>query len=175
MTGADNQQERLSVEAIPVSLGSFLAGFALGEGSFMVVCRRRDDYARKWKLSAAFNVSQKDVAPLELFRDALGCGTIRRAGNGGWYWEVNRLTDIPATCDPVLSAVSARGGEGARLRALQSRRRDPRKWRSERLGSRSGSCSPGTDEPRRKAEVLRRENPQRLYAEPCSRAGARMR
>jgi hypothetical protein len=94
VTGADNQQERLSVETISVSLGSFLAGFALGEASFMVVCRRRDDYARKWKLSAAFNVSQKDVAPLELFRDTLGCGTIRRAGNDGWYWEVNRLTDI---------------------------------------------------------------------------------
>jgi hypothetical protein len=24
----------------------------------------------------------------------LGCGTMRRAGNGGWYWEVNDLTDI---------------------------------------------------------------------------------
>ena len=65
MSGADNQQERLSVETISVSLGSFLAGFALGEASFMVICRRRDDYARKWKVSAAFNVSQKDRAPLD--------------------------------------------------------------------------------------------------------------
>ena len=60
----------------------------------MLVCRPRGDYARKWKVSAAFNVSQKDEAPLELFRDTLGCGTIRRAGNDGWYWEVNRLSDI---------------------------------------------------------------------------------
>jgi LAGLIDADG DNA endonuclease family protein len=94
VTGADNQQERLTVEAIPRQLGSFLSGFALGEASFMLVCRRRDDYGRKWRVSAAFNVSQKDRAPLELFRDTLGCGTIRKAGDDGWYFEVNRLGDL---------------------------------------------------------------------------------
>ena len=71
MTGAGNQQERLTVEAIPSTLGSFLSGFALGEGSFMLVCRRRGDYERKWKISAAFNVSQQDRAPLDLFRETL--------------------------------------------------------------------------------------------------------
>ena len=60
----------------------------------MLVCRRRGDYSRKWKISAAFNVSQHDLEPLELFRATLGCGSLRRAGNGGWYWEVNRLSDI---------------------------------------------------------------------------------
>ena len=60
----------------------------------MVVCRPRDGGRRKWRISAAFNVSQKDPAPLELFRDTLGCGAIRRAGNGGWYWEVNRLAEL---------------------------------------------------------------------------------
>jgi LAGLIDADG endonuclease len=99
---AGNQQERLTVEAIPSSLGSFLSGFALGEGSFMIVCRRRGDYARKWKLSAAFNVSQHDREPLDLFRETLGCGGIRRAGNGGWYWEVNRLSDITARVVPFF-------------------------------------------------------------------------
>jgi LAGLIDADG endonuclease len=94
VSGADNQQERLTVEEIPSSLGSFLSGFALGEASFMLVCRPRGDYERKWKVSAAFNVSQRDRAPLDLFRNTLGCGSIRRAGNGGWYWEVNRLSDI---------------------------------------------------------------------------------
>ena len=83
MTGADNQQERLSVAAIPSDLGKFLAGFALGEASFMIVCRPRGDYPRGWKLSAAFNVSQADREPLDLFRDAPACGTMRRAGNGG--------------------------------------------------------------------------------------------
>jgi hypothetical protein len=65
VSGAGNQQERLSVAEIPLTLGSFLSGFALGEASFMVVCRPRGDYARRWKLSAAFNVSQKDRAPLD--------------------------------------------------------------------------------------------------------------
>ena len=92
--GAGNQQERLSIEEIPIELGNFLAGFALGEASFMIVCRRRGDYGRRWKLSAAFNVSQKDRAPLELFRDTLGCGSMRKAGNDGWYWEVNDLREI---------------------------------------------------------------------------------
>jgi hypothetical protein len=100
--GAGNQQERLVVEAIPSTLGSFLSGFALGEGSFMVVCRRRADYGRKWKLSAAFNVSQHDRVPLDLFHETLGCGSLRRAGNDGWYWEVNRLSDISSRIIPFF-------------------------------------------------------------------------
>jgi hypothetical protein len=94
VSGADNQQERLSVASFPSDLGNFLAGFALGEASFMIVCRPRVDYTRRWKISAAFNVSQNDRAPLELFQEALACGSMRKAGNGGWYWEVNRLLDI---------------------------------------------------------------------------------
>jgi LAGLIDADG endonuclease len=94
VSGADNQQERPFIEAIPASLGSFLSGFALGEGSFMIVCRRRGDGRRSFRLSAAFNVSQRDRVPLDLFRETLGCGTMRKAGNSGWYWEVNGLSDL---------------------------------------------------------------------------------
>ncbi len=102
MTGADNQQERLSVAQIPEGLGNFLSGFALGEASFMIVCRRRDDYVRSWKLSAAFNVSQMDRAPLDLFRETLSCGSMRKAGNGGWYWEVNSLPEIRSRIMPFF-------------------------------------------------------------------------
>jgi hypothetical protein len=102
VSGADNQQERPSIEAIEVSLGSFLSGFALGEGSFMIVCRKRGDYRRSFKLSVAFNVSQHDRAPLDLFRQTLGCGTLRKAGNGGWYWEVNRLLDLAGRVVPFF-------------------------------------------------------------------------
>jgi hypothetical protein len=102
VSGADNQQERPSIEAIEVSLGSFLSGFALGEGSFMIVCRKRGDYRRSFKLSAAFNVSQHDRVPLDLFRETLGCGTMRKAGNGGWYWEVNRLSDLTSRIVPFF-------------------------------------------------------------------------
>jgi LAGLIDADG endonuclease len=102
VTGADNQQERLSVAKVPEALGNFLAGFALGEASFMIVCRPRGDYVRSWKLSAAFNVSQVDRAPLELFQETLACGSMRKAGNGGWYWEVNRLSDIQSRIVPFF-------------------------------------------------------------------------
>jgi hypothetical protein len=40
------------------------------------------------------NVSQHDRVPLNLLQEVLGCGTLRKAGNGGWYWEVNRLSDL---------------------------------------------------------------------------------
>ena len=68
----------------------------------MIVCRPRGDYTRRWKLSAAFNVSQTDRAPLDLFRQTLACGTMRKAGNGGWYWEVNRLSDIRSRVIPFF-------------------------------------------------------------------------
>jgi LAGLIDADG endonuclease len=102
VSGAGNQQERLWIEAIPADVGFLLSGFALGEGTFMVVARRRSDYIVKWKLSAAFNVSQKDRAPLDLFRTTLGCGTTRKAGNDGWYWEVNDLRDILSRVIPFF-------------------------------------------------------------------------
>jgi LAGLIDADG endonuclease len=102
VTGAGNQQERPAIEAIDVVLGAFLSGFALGEASFMVVCRRRSGSARGFRLSAAFNVSQQDRAPLDLFRETLGCGTMRVAGNGGWYWEVNRLLDLEERIVPFF-------------------------------------------------------------------------
>ena len=120
MSGADNQQERPCIEAIPASLGSFLSGFALGEGSFMLVCRRRDTQARRFRISAAFNVSQHDREPLDLFREVLACGTLRQAGNGGWYWEVNRLSDLSNRIVPFFD----------RFPIIGMKATDYRLWRS---------------------------------------------
>jgi LAGLIDADG endonuclease len=113
VSGADNQQERPSIEAIPATLGSFLSGFALGEGSFMLVCRKRGDYAPRYKVSAAFNVSQHDRAPLELFQEVLQCGKLRRAGNGGWYLEVNSLQDLVARVVPFFDRFPIVGEKAA--------------------------------------------------------------
>lgn len=77
----------------------------------MIVCRPRDDYGRRWKLSAAFNVSQNDRAPLELFRETLGVGTMRRAGAGGWYWEVNRLSEIQNVVIPFFERFPLTGSK----------------------------------------------------------------
>jgi LAGLIDADG DNA endonuclease family protein len=121
VSGAGNQQERLWIEAIPTDVGFLLSGFALGEGSFMVVARRRGDYAKKWKLSAAFNVSQKDRVPLDLFMETLGCGSIRKAGNDGWYWEVNHLRDIQSRVVPFFERfplIGKKAEEFDRFRAV---------------------------------------------------------
>lgn len=120
MSGAGNQQERLYIEAIPTDVGSFLSGFALGEASFMIVCRPRGDYARRWKISAAFNVSQKDRVPLDLFRQTLGCGSMRKAGNGGWYWEVNDLRDIQNRVVPFFVRFPLLGTKAEDLRRFRA-------------------------------------------------------
>lgn len=60
----------------------------------MLVCRKRSGARLGYRISAAFNVSQHDRAPLDLFRETLGCGTMRVAGDGGWFWEVNGLRDL---------------------------------------------------------------------------------
>ena len=103
--GAGNQQERLWIDSVPTEIGHFLSGFALGEASFMIVCRKRGDYVRKWKLSAAFNVSEKDRATLDLFMQRFDCGAMRMAGNGAWYWEVNDLADLIARVVPFFDRI----------------------------------------------------------------------
>ena len=89
----------------------------------MIVCRRRGDYRRSFRLSAVFNVSQHDRVPLDLFRETLSCGSLRTAGNGGWYWEVNRLTDLAGRIVPFFDRFPIVGEKaetiacgGARLR-----------------------------------------------------------
>ena len=86
----------------------------------MVVCRRRDHHRRGFRISAAFNVSQRDRMPLDLFRETLGCGTMRQAGNGGWYWEVNRLSDLSDRIVPFFD----------RFPIIGEKADDHRLWRS---------------------------------------------
>jgi len=86
----------------------------------MLVCRKRDHQARCFRISAAFNVSQQDRTPLDLFREALGCGTLRQAGNGGWYWEVNRLSDLSGCIVPFFD----------RFPIVGVKAQDYRLWRS---------------------------------------------
>ena len=87
---------------IPDDIGSYLAGFADGEGSFNVSFRKRKDYAMPWKVSLCFNVSQRDRTVLEVFQEQLGCGTMRRRGDGVWYYEVNSFTAIAERVIPFF-------------------------------------------------------------------------
>jgi len=85
---------RFNPKKIPPKIGYYLAGFADGEGSFNITFRRRDDYINQWKVSACFNVSQKDPVILCLFKKHLKCGTMRQRQDGIWYYEVNNINSI---------------------------------------------------------------------------------
>lgn len=98
-TSADNQQERspgsiIDLLQIPDHIGYYLAGFADGEGSFNISFRPRPDFKTLWKVSACFNVSQKDQVILMLFQKYLQCGTLRARPDDVWYFEVNNLHSI---------------------------------------------------------------------------------
>ncbi len=92
----------LDVEAIPESVGHYLAGFTNGEGSFNVSFRPRGDYGRRWKVSLCFNVSQRDELILRLLARHLGCGTMRQRADGVWHFEVNNLRDIRGNVLPFF-------------------------------------------------------------------------
>ena len=82
------------MEKVPFDIGHYLAGFADGEGSFNVSFRPRDDYKMPWKVSACFNISQRERLILSMFKRHLGCGTMRQRKDGVWYYEVNNLNAI---------------------------------------------------------------------------------
>ena len=79
---------------VPPAIGYYLAGFADGEGSFNISFRPRRDYPIPWKVSVSFNVSQKDRVILELFKEHLGCGTLRGRPDGVWYYEVTNMNAV---------------------------------------------------------------------------------
>ncbi len=82
------------VHDVPPQIGWYLAGFTDGEGSFNASFRQRDDYEVPWKVSLCFNVSQRDRVILALFKQHLGCGTMRQRKDGVWYFEVNNFRAI---------------------------------------------------------------------------------
>ena len=81
------------IKRIPSHVGSYLAGFADGEGSFNVSLRRKD-YSVGWQICPSFNVSQKDRTILALFKRWLGCGTLRSRPDGVIYYEVTNIYSL---------------------------------------------------------------------------------
>jgi hypothetical protein len=81
-------------ENIPDEIGYYLAGFVDGEGSFNVSIKKVHDRSLGWRVSACFNVSQREDQILELLKHTLGCGTIRRRWDGVHYFEVNSYMDL---------------------------------------------------------------------------------
>jgi hypothetical protein len=60
----------------------------------MIVIRKRDDYTAGYKISLAFNVSQKETYILSQFKKHLACGTLRTREDGTSYFEVNNQQSI---------------------------------------------------------------------------------
>ncbi len=96
----------LKVKQIDKKIGYYLAGFADGEGSFMIVVRKRDDYKANWKISLCFNVSQKESYILSQFKKHLRCGTLRKRLDGVNYFEVNNFNAIWENVIPFFNEFS---------------------------------------------------------------------
>jgi hypothetical protein len=89
---------------IPSDLGNYLAGFTDGEGSFNVTFRKRTDYKIPWKISLAFNISQKDPVILSQFKKHLKCGSLKeRKDDGLWYYEVTNFDAIQNNVIPFFN------------------------------------------------------------------------
>ncbi len=82
------------MKQIPSDIGNYIAGFTDGEGSFNVSVKKRLDYQQSWKLSASFNISQKDRVILAWIKHVLGCGTLRTRKDGVVYYEVTNVTSL---------------------------------------------------------------------------------
>ena len=74
--------------------GYYIAGFVDGEGSFNVSLKKRKDYKESWKLTASFNISQKDRVILAFIKKQLRCGTLRERKDGVVYFEVTNVTSL---------------------------------------------------------------------------------
>lgn len=83
--------------------GYYIAGFTDGEGSFNISLRKRNDYFGKWKVSASFNISQKDRVILSWIKKVLGCGTLRERKDGVVYYEVTNITSLKEKIIPFFT------------------------------------------------------------------------
>ena len=169
----------LDVSEIPERIGSYLAGFTDGEGSFNVSFRKRGDFAMPWKVSLCFNVSQRDKVVLTLFEQHLKCGTMRTRADGVWYYEVNTFTAIVENVIPFfnrfgfLSAKKQRDFAKFRQIAelIQEGRHLSEVGIEQVLAIRRDMNDGGAMRRKYSDDSIRelfkcRENPQRLYAEP---------
>lgn len=96
------------MKKISSDIGNYIAGFTDGEGSFNVSIKKRLDYKESWKLTASFNISQKDRVILAWIKHILGCGTLRERKDGVVYFEVTNITSLYNTIIPFFRKYSFR-------------------------------------------------------------------
>lgn len=91
--------------------GYYIAGFTDGEGSFNVSLKKRNDYAGEWKITASFNISQKDRVILSWIKKILGCGTLRERKDGVVYYEVTNITSLKEKIIPFFTRFNFLSGK----------------------------------------------------------------
>jgi hypothetical protein len=178
LLGADNQQERPSyshwLDAIPIDVGHYIAGFVEGEGSFNVPIIREHDRGLPWRVTLSFNVSQRG-SELPLFlKETLIVGRVRGRGDGVFYYEVTRPDHLEERIFPFFERFRLRGPKALDLQVfveitklVQSGRHKVPQGIEEILLLRNPMNRGGK---RRRSDeeivaVLRNGNPQRPYAE----------
>jgi hypothetical protein len=114
-SGADNQQERPSsaewLDALPVDLGNWVAGFVDGEGSFDIPIRRLRSGPMPFRISLSFNVSQLGSEEPTLLRSVFGVGTVRGRGDGIFYYEVTTVSGLTGRVFPFFDRFPLRGAK----------------------------------------------------------------
>lgn len=82
---------------------NYILGFVDGEGSFNISFIKRRDYRNRIKISASFNISQKEKEILVWIRSVFGCGTIRDRGGGVFYYEVQDIKSLREVIIPFFN------------------------------------------------------------------------
>lgn len=100
------ERENDWLRKIPERVGNYLAGFADGEGSFVVSLVKRDDYVLGWKVVMIFNVSQRDKTVLTLFKRYWGSGRFQYRKDGVWYYIVSNPRAILERVIPFFKRFS---------------------------------------------------------------------
>lgn len=90
------------IKTIKPEIGYYIAGFTDGEGSFNVSVKKIKDYTDQWKLTASFNISQKDKVILTHIKKVLGCGTLRERKDGVIYYEVTNINALKERVIPFF-------------------------------------------------------------------------
>lgn len=91
------------LENIEPRFGNYIAGFTDGEGSFNVSLKNRNDYQGHWKITASFNISQKDRVILAFIKKQFGCGTLRERPDGVVYYEVTNIHSLEERVVPFFN------------------------------------------------------------------------
>lgn len=79
------------------TIGQYLSGYTDGEGSFCISFSPRPKLRRYLEVRPSFSVSQNGDRQevLQIFRDYLGCGTIRRDPSDRTFkYEIRSIRDI---------------------------------------------------------------------------------